>query len=62
MDEEEQMKISGIEANFLLFCLDEYCSVNIDGKLTQAYHGYTLGELQLLRDRLFASHEHKEEQ
>lgn len=55
------MNITGLEANLLLFCLDAYCEVDVQGKLTKAVHGYALGELQNLRDRLFRAHEHPEE-
>ena len=55
------MNITGLEANFLLFCLDAYCVADTEGKLTKAPHGYPMGELQDLRDRLFVAHEHPEE-
>ena len=54
------MNITGLEANFLLFCLDAYCAADTLGKLTKVAHGYTMGELQDLRDRLFIAHEHPE--
>ena len=55
------MMITRLEANFLLFCLDAYCAADTQGKLTKASHGYSIGELQGLRDRLFIAHEHPEE-
>ena len=55
------MNITGLEANLLLFCLDAYCEVDAGGKLNKAQHGYTLRELQDLRDRLFLAHEHPKE-
>lgn len=61
------MKITGLEANFLLYLLDEYCLVDDEGNLTCLpnigvdWRGYNLKDLQNLRDRLFAAHEHPEE-
>lgn len=52
--------ISGLEANFLLFALDAYLGVNANGHILSAKHGYTRADLQSLRDRLFAAHEHCE--
>lgn len=56
-----KMTITGLEANFLLFCLDHYCKVDKEGNLTQASYGYSLKELNDLRWRLFHAHEHPEE-
>lgn len=52
------IKISGLEANFLLFALDNYLGVDANGHIFQAKHGYTRADLQALRDRLFNAHEH----
>jgi hypothetical protein len=55
------MKINGLEANFLLYCIDAYCGVNEQGKLLKAkIPGYSLKSLQKLRDRMFAIHDHPE--
>jgi hypothetical protein len=53
--------ITGLDANALLYALDHHCAVDMEGKLTYIMHGYTLEYLQDLRDRLFAAHEHPEE-
>lgn len=50
--------ISGLEANFLLFALDRYLDVDDMGRVTCEKHGYSLEDLQKLRDKLFAAHEH----
>jgi len=55
------MEITGLEANFLLYCLDAYCGVTNRGRLLNPSHGYSLEALQDLRDRLMAVHEHPEE-
>ena len=55
------MKISRLEANFLLFAMDEYIGVDANGHIMSAKHGYKRADLQSLRDKLFAAHEHAEE-
>lgn len=59
------MEITGLEANYLLYLLDEHCCVDHEGILTclPRIHGrgYSLKELQNLRDRLFAAHKHPDE-
>lgn len=55
------MEITGLEAHFLLFALDDYLGVDANGKLLSAKHGYSRSDLQNLRDRLFAAHEHPPE-
>jgi hypothetical protein len=55
------MYLSGKDAHFLLFALDAYCEVDKEGKLTKAKGGSSLQDLQDLRDRLFAAHEHPNE-
>lgn len=53
------MVITPLEANYLLYALDAYAGVDEWGKLRDVRHfGYTLAELQDLRDRLMAVHEH----
>lgn len=59
--ETTKMKVSGLEANLLLFALDKYLGVDRHGKLLFTQRGYTMEETQDLRDRLFAAHEHPEE-
>lgn len=54
------MQISGIEAHWLLFALDHYCATDKLGKITIAPCADPI-ELQSLRDRLFAAHEHPDE-
>jgi hypothetical protein len=56
-----KMEITGLEANFLLYCLDRYCKVDKEGNLTEAAWGYDLKDLNDLRWRLFAAHEHPED-
>jgi hypothetical protein len=56
-----KMEITGLEANFLLYCLDRYCKVDKEGNLTEAAWGYDLKDLNDLRWRLFAVHEHPED-
>lgn len=54
------MKITGTEADLLLYALDDFCRVDINGKLTKDPQivGHTLKTAQDLRDRLFSAHEH----
>ena len=52
------MEISGIEAHFLLFLLDDGLGVDANGHIMSAKHGYSREALQSLRDRLFNAHEH----
>lgn len=58
------IKISGREANTLLYALDEYFEVDENGKL-QDSPKYTWTDsrekVQELRDRLFNAHEHGED-
>jgi hypothetical protein len=57
-----QMEITGLEANFLLFCLDAYCGTDIRGKVKAIHQpGYSKAAIQDLRDRLMAIHEHPEQ-
>jgi len=53
--------ISSLEANFLLYAMDAYLGVDAKGKLLSVKHGYTYDDLQNLRDRLWAIHEHPED-
>lgn len=55
------MKITGLEANLLLFALDDFLGADDNGKLKSAFEGYSLRSCQALRDRLFAIHEHPRE-
>ena len=55
------MKITGLEANLLLFALDDFLGADENGKLTSAFPGYSLKKCQALRDRLFGVHEHPSE-
>lgn len=58
-----KVELDGLEANFLLFALDRYCGVNQEGKLlSRSRRGYSLEQVQALRDKLFAAHEHPEEE
>lgn len=52
------VKITGVEAHFLLFALDDYLGVDAKGHVMSAKHEYTREALQSLRDRLFAAHQH----
>jgi hypothetical protein len=55
------MKITGLEANLLLFALDEYVGVDDAGKVTRRFtliEGLAPLEVQNLRDRLMALHTH----
>jgi hypothetical protein len=54
------MGISGIEAHFLLFLLDDNLGIDANWHIMSAKHGYSREALQSLRDRLFAAHEHPE--
>ena len=58
---QSDITITGLEANFLLFALDEYLGVDANGHLLSAKHGYARTDLQSLRDRLFDAHEHPPE-
>ena len=53
-------EISDLEANALLFGFDKEFGVNEDGLVTTAKYGYTIEDLQRLRDKLFDVHEHPE--
>jgi len=54
--------ITGLEAHFLLYALDDYLVVDEHGKVVASKHGYTLAELQYLRDKLFIHHVHPDDQ
>jgi len=59
----KRLEITGKQANYLLFALDEYSKTDpLMGKVTQTDHGYSVADIQRLRDRLFAVHEHPEEE
>lgn len=51
-------EINGLEANLLLFALDGYMSVGMDGKVAKGKDGLRRAQVQALRDRLMAVHEH----
>ena len=53
--------ITGFEANVLLFALDQYLRVDKNGRVRHRIKGYTSVELQSLRDRLMAIHEHPDD-
>ncbi len=55
------MEITGLEANLLLAGLDIIAATDGGGKVTKARRGYTLPQVQELRDRLFRAHVHPEE-
>jgi len=56
-----RLEITGKQANYLLYALDEYSKTDPLGKVTQAVErGYSLADIQRLRDRLLAVHEHPE--
>lgn len=60
--QENYVQVSNLEANYLLFCLDRYVQTDINGKIVdQPIDGYTKEEIQTLRDRLFAAHDHPED-
>ncbi len=52
--------ISGLDAHILLFALDIYLDTDAAGKVT-AHRGHGMAEVQVLRDKLFAAHEHPED-
>lgn len=57
------MKLTGVEAHYLLFALDAYLKTNWKGDVTIIPQGrYTYADWQALRDKLFAAHEHPEEE
>jgi hypothetical protein len=55
------MEITSLEANLLLFALDNLCETNGRGHVTHAFDGYPLADIQDLRDRLMAAHSHPDE-
>lgn len=55
------MKITGLEANLLLYALDKFLGVDEDGRVQSTYPGYKKKKVQKLRNRLFLAHEHPEE-
>lgn len=63
MKKRRVLYISGLDANFLLFALDEFCKTDRNGKVqsTGDIPGYTLEDIQHLRDSLFTNHQHPEE-
>jgi hypothetical protein len=62
MRQRNRIEITSKQAHYLLFALDEYSKTDYTGHITQAGHGYSAAEIQRLRDRLFAVHEHGEEE
>ena len=55
----KQITITGREANALLFMLDKYLNTDSRGQVEwRGGLGLSSNELQVLRDRLFAAHEH----
>lgn len=50
--------ITGVEANILLFGFDRMFLTNREGKIQVGFPGYKDEDIQSLRDRLFAAHEH----
>lgn len=53
--------VTGREADLLLFALDHYLGVDEAGRLQRAGHGFDQAAAQALRDKLFAAHEHEDE-
>jgi len=54
-----RIEITGKQANYLLYALDEYSKTDPLGKVTEVVErGYSLADIQRLRDRLLAVHEH----
>jgi len=56
------MEITDLEANLLLYGLDMLCNTNENGHIRKFPKYYKRKEVQELRDRLFAAHEHPREQ
>ena len=56
------MEIDGIEANLLLTALDKMLPTDALGHQFSCADGYTREFCQSLRDRLFAIHEHPDEE
>lgn len=61
MRKRNRVEITGKQANYLLWALDYYSKTDALGHVTQVRHGYKAYEIQELRNRLFAAHEHPEE-
>lgn len=53
--------ITGLEADLLLWALDEACMTDHNGKCTIFVEGHELEFCQAVRDKLFAAHEHPPE-
>lgn len=58
----EKLAVNGIEAHILLLGLDKLLDTDKKGKIRKIYPGYSMQQLQELRDLLFATHEHPDEQ
>jgi hypothetical protein len=60
MKRPKRTEITGLQADLILWAFDDYYKTNEQGKVTYVplHPGYTLHQLQKLRDRLFAIHEH----
>lgn len=59
----DDVGVSDIEANALLYALDEHYDVDDEGQVRSVMQsGLSLPSLQKLRDRLFDAHEHPEEE
>lgn len=56
------VKIDGIEANLLLTALDKMLPTDAFGRQFDCADGYTREFSQSLRDKLFAVHEHPDEE
>lgn len=55
-----KIQITGLEANLLLYALDDYYKTDELGRVTEDEKGYDIKSIQRLRDRLFAAHQHPE--
>lgn len=50
--------VTGVQANALLYFLDAACKTDRYGNVHRNRAGYSLEDLQKLRDKLFIAHEH----
>jgi hypothetical protein len=63
MRKRNRTEITGLQADMILWAFDDYYKTNEEGKITYVpiHPEYTLAQLQKLRDRLFAIHEHPQQ-
>lgn len=66
MASEHKIEVTGLEANLLLFGFDQHFATDEQGLITNLKRvkqlGYLPEDVQKLRDKLFAIHQHPKEE